>query len=351
MKSYDETVSTVFDRIHAYNVKKQHRAVLARRITASCCAVSLLGGSVWYLNHAPEDAPVTMITDGNTDTTTVRNSTFSSSATATETHNTLSTTAPVTAAPSGSTTESKTKAPSTTITTTPTQTTAAPSVSTTRSATESTTAATTPQKILITADEPDVYGDVSSGILSRNKKYISPTLQEKMKLYSNDNVVFSVIVELPITIEDYNSFSSTDEELLRLEKEREAAYQEFLDAEEQYRCALDESEKRQALFNMRDKQQAFQKIASEWSALYRKLENEYLQDILNQRKSELTLLSKNELVPLSTDTRFYPFFALNADDAFFMELTANQINEVAERGGYVIRLVFPEGDQPMDMPE
>lgn len=173
MKSYDETVSTVFDRIHAYNVKKQHRTVLARRITASCCAVSLLGGSVWYLNHAP----VTMITDGNTYTTTTTNNTIDT--TADSGIVTPPTTAPVTSAPSGSTTESKTKAPSTTITTTPTQTTVAPSASTTQSATESTTATIAPQKILITADEPDVYGDVSSGILSRNEKYISPTFKKR----------------------------------------------------------------------------------------------------------------------------------------------------------------------------
>ena len=345
MKSYDETVSTVFDRIHAYNIKKQHRAVLARRITASCCAVSLLGGSVWYLNHAPEDAPVTMITDGNTDTTTVRNSTFPSSATATETQDTLSTTAPVTAAPSGSTTESKTKAPSTTITTTPTQTTAAPSVSTTQSATESTTATTAPERILITAEGPDVYGDIANGMLSRDEKYISPALQEMMKLYDNKDVVYSVIVEIALTIEDYeecDNFANTNEEVMRLTEKVAVAYEAFLKAKEQAGSWTQD---------VTEKYHIHKDLSHQRTYLHDELAREYISVIRERRTTELSLVSNDALISLATDTRFIPFFAYDSNYAFFIELTADQINKLAERGGYVIRLVFPEGDQPMDMPE
>ena len=347
MKSYDETVSTVFDRIHAYNIKKQHRAVLARRITASCCAVSLLGGSVWYLNHAPEDAPVTMITDGNTDTTTVRNSTFPSSATATETQDTLSTTAPVTDAPSGSTTESKTKAPSTTITTTPTQTTAAPSVSTTQSATEPTTTATTaPQKILITADEPDDYGSDLSELPLKEYPKISPALQEKMEIYSGVDVLYSVIVEVVWTIEEgeaINRFPYENAELLLLKEKKEIAYEAFTNAKEQYGWTEDVYEK--YLFH--------KDLVSQYTQLRDKLFNEYAFLLLDQHVKELSDWSNRVLIPLATDSRFYPFFSPNPDYAFFMELTANEIHELAALN-YYVRLVYPGGDMEVvvpDMPE
>lgn len=346
MKSYDETVSTVFDRIYAYNVKKQHRTVLARRITASCCAVSLLGGSLWYLNHAPEDAPVTMITDGNTDTTTVRNSTFPSSATATETQDTLSTTASVTSAPSGSTTESKTKAPSTTITTTPTQTTVAPSVSTPQSATESTTATTTPQKILITADEPDDYGSGLSELPLKEYPKISPALQKKMEIYSGVDAIYSVIVEVVWTIEEgeaINRFPDENAELLLLKEEKNIAYEIYINAKEQYGWTTD----------VWEKYRIFKNIQGQYTQLHDKLVNEYAFLLLDQHVKELSDWSNSVLIPLATDSRFYPFFSPNPDYAFFMELTANEINELAALN-YYVRLVYPGGDMEVvvpDMPE
>ena len=71
MKNYDETVSAVFDRIRDYNIKKKRRTVLACRVTAACCAMTLLGGSVWYLNRPQHDIPVVPATDDGTVTTTV----------------------------------------------------------------------------------------------------------------------------------------------------------------------------------------------------------------------------------------------------------------------------------------
>lgn len=342
MKSYDETVSTVFDRIHAYNVKKQHRTVLARRITASCCAVSLLGGSLWYLNHTPEDAPVTMITDGNADTatTTVRNNTFASSATATETQDTLSTTAPVTAAPSGSTTESKTKAPSTTITTTPTQTTAAPSVSTTRSATESTTATTTPQKILITAEGPDNY-TVDGEFWSNQEKYISFALEKAMEEYKDANVLYAVVVSVIMTDYDYShgkAVAEQDPEVIRLAEEKKIAFDAYLEAMEKFFGDRWNEE-------VRAKRQVFDEIADQYFQLYHKIAGEYVaKTILLPRVDALTEFSKTKPLPLSADMDFLNESLLNTainiggKDSFYVELTADAISELANRGGYVFWL-------------
>lgn len=368
MKNYDETVNAVFERIRTYNVKKKARAVLTRRIAVSCCAVSLLGGGVWYLGTPRHDLPVTAVLNEDevtttttetedTPTTATTTTTSSTAADATEiTTVTTTTNAPTqpdgtTAAtttgktrPSKTTTTNKTDAPTATTTLTPTQTTAKPSASTTQSTATPTTPTTAPQKIVITADEPDVYGDASMEILSRNEKYISPALLEKMKLYENKDVLYSVIVEIPLTIEDYEestNYPNTNEEVIRLAAETAVAYDAFLKAKEQAGGWTQE---------VFDKYQIFKEIASQHTDLCDKLAREYISVIRNRRTVELSSLSNNALVSLATDARFIPYFAYDSNYAYFMELTADQINEVAERGGYVIRLVFPDGDQPRDFP-
>ena len=363
MKNYDETVDTVFERIRAYNVKKKARAVLTRRIAVSCCAVSLLGGGVWYLGTPRHDIPVTAVLNEDEVTTTTDSPTTTDGITATVTGDVITlTTATTTVAPtppegsttsdsttgktepSKTTTTKKTDAPTATTTVTTTQTTTKPSASTTQSTATPTTPTTAPQKIVITADEPDVYGDASMEILSRNEKYISPALLEKMKLYENKDVLYSVIVEIPLTIEDYeecSNYSNTNEEVIRLATEKAAAYDAYLKAKEQAGGWTQE---------VYDKYQIFKEIASQHTGLYNKLTREYTSVIRNRRTVELSSLSNNALISLATDTRFIPYFSYDSNYAFFMELTADQINEVAELGGYVIRLVFPDGDQPRDFP-
>ena len=72
---------------------------------------------------------------------------------------------------------------------------------------------------------------------------------------------------------------------------------------------------------------------------------EHIQAILMQRADELAGWSNRELVSLSDDTRFQPFLAYDSDYAFLMELTADEIQELAERGGYVIRMACPDGEE------
>ncbi len=49
MKNYDETISSVFDRISEYEVKKRKRKIVTRAVTSLCCfcLVALFGIGVW----------------------------------------------------------------------------------------------------------------------------------------------------------------------------------------------------------------------------------------------------------------------------------------------------------------
>ena len=190
MKSYDQTVDTVFDRIRAYNVKKKRRTVLACRITAACCAVTLLGGSVWYLNRPTHDIPVTLDPDENTVTTTTAAPTEGEDTTTTTT--TVNTTAPAPTTDGGIVTPPTTTVPGpskptgtkapTTGKTDPPKSTSGTKGSVTAyipplpTATQPTAGS---DKLLITGDEQDnSFSD--QGSYSKNEKYISNALNREI---------------------------------------------------------------------------------------------------------------------------------------------------------------------------
>ena len=371
MKNYDETVSAVFDRIRDYNIKKKRRTVLACRVTAACCAVSLLGGSVWYLNRPTHDIPVVPATDDGTVTTTVttegEDTTTTTVNTTTDTKDTTTdggvvtppttvTTVPAPSKPTGTKapTTGKTEPPKTTPNktepskTNPTQ----PTVSQTKptatqtkpTQTTPTTQPTVPQKIVITADEPDTYDLGLPEMPLKEYPRISPALQEKMKIYSGVDVLYSVIVEVLVTNEQgeyINNLPYNNAELLQLAEEREIAYQEFVDAKEQYGWTED----------VLNKQSVYKDIARQYSQRLEKLKNEYFSLFIDVQLKAFYEWSNQTPSPLSTDTRFYPIFARDPNHAFFMELTADEINELAKHDGYRIRLVFPGGDPVLVLPE
>ena len=174
MKTYDETVSAVFDRINDYNVKKKRRTVLACRVTAACCAVSLLGGSVWYLNRPTHNIPGSVPDDTPQTTTT-------------------------------------TKKPLIVV------------------ATEDTIGSNNPQV--------DSDGYITNSFEETPKKQsISPVLQEKMEQYLNDDVVYAVIAEILITKNDINHFNNTsgftetNKEMIQLSEKLWQAYIAYVDA-------------------------------------------------------------------------------------------------------------------------
>ena len=331
MKNYDETVSAVFDRIRDYNIKKKRRTVLACRVTATCCAVSLLGGSVWYLNRPQHDIPVTIAPDENTVTTT---------AASTEGEDTTTTiTAPTT-------TDGGIVTPPTTTVPAPSKSTGTKAPTTGRTEPPKTTTTTVKDKLVITADEPEDFSSYNPEGVLEEQGPISPALKEKMEQYKGADVVYSVIVELLFSSEElevYKQLPYTHDELIQLREERTIAFYAYIEAKEQAGGWYTQE--------VNVKHEVFKKLDSQYTTLLDNLRNEYSVQWRNQRLKELSDWSKEALIPLTTDTKYEAFHSCDRNYAFFMKLTAEEINDLAERDGYFIRLVFPGGDKIVVTPE
>ena len=331
MKNYREIADSVLARRDQYVIAQHRKKQTVTRVTASVGSVALvslagfalLRGDAFRNTPPIADDPVTATTVPVADDTTAVPTASTTSATESE----------PTADATECTDANKTEQPTTTTVpsrTQPSQTTASAPTSTTVPAQE---------KVWITADKPDRYGTLSSDeVISRHGVYISPMLRETMEQYKEVNAVYFVIVELPATEEDYDDFSSTDEELLRLEEAEKTAYQKYLAAKEEAGGYTAE------VWALR---QEYRAIASQYNSLKDKLMEEHIQAVLTSRVNDLACWSHSELVSLATDTRFRPVFAYacDRDYAFLMELTADEIHALAERGGYVIRLACPDGEE------
>ena len=342
MKTCDEMVNSLLKRREQYAAtQKKKKRVLVSTI-ASLCVVAMVGVTMWKMPSATEQPPMTM-----GDTTSA-------------TSNTTATPAPVITTTDGgivipTTTATSASAPSqtepTVTQTRPTVThtipTTLPTSIPTQSKPQPTTTPTVPQKIVITADEPDTYDLGLSEMPLKEYPRISPALQEKMKAYSGVDVLYSVIVEVLVTNEQgeyINNLPYNNAELLQLAEEREIAYQEFIDAKGQYGWTED----------VLNKQSVFKDVARQYTKRLEELKNEYFSLFIDEQLNAFHEWSNQTPIPLSTDTKFYPLFALNPNHAFFMELTADEIYELAKHEGYRIRLVFPGGDGEIvvpDMPE
>ena len=287
MKSYDETVNTVFDRIHTYQVKKQKRTAITRRIAASCCAVSLLGGSVWYLNRHPMDTPIKGIATGDNTTTTNASDT--------------GTTFPTTNNPTG-------------------------------------------DKIIITADEPEQHGNLTAA--DWPPYIISPALEEKMALHKSDDVFYYVIVEIYISVQDDHELVTTDEELIQLAQRKNAAFIEWIAILKKDNPAGRLESGKWAIVSdeARVKEKLFLAIADEYARLLEQKRTIYFDSLCAQRAQELQTVSSIAPISISTDSRFTPYFASNSNYAFFMTLTSDEINALSNLTGYIIRLAYPNGD-------
>ena len=196
--------------------------------------------------------------------------------------------------------------------------------------------------IYVTGDTPDDYYTIVSCLKSLNAKYISPKLQEKMDLYKDykdTEVVYSVIVEIFIAGED----GEEGENIAKASPEVEALYQQYLAArEEEDKAEADLRafnnvnpgnepeivEKRKELIAICDKKREIrEKASSARTDLRLKIIREYCSAKCKERLEFATQFSEKEPVVTSYNSSRY-----------YMDLTGEEINKLAEKGGYIFRL-------------
>ena len=310
MKSYREIADSVFARREQYVIAQRKKKQLVTRVTASVGSVALvsLAGIALLRSDAFRETPP--ISDGGATTTTTHIPTEGEDTTTT----TVNTTVP---AP---TTDGGVVAPTTTATTVPTT---APSKTEPPKTTATTTA---PTKLLITGDEPDDYGADCFGDESPKFRYgeISPLLKEAMEKNKDANAVYAVLVAV---CPRFDQASAMDE--------MNKAVEEFKATDEMVQLA--EQEK--------------------WGEYHNRVTNfkvEYGINLANLDVDALAKLSETELFDLVADAYSKPsdevspivltlhMYSYRASYFYSAVLSADAINELAERGTYMFWLDSPD---------
>lgn len=193
----------------------------------------------------------------------------------------------------------------------------------------------------IVADSDDDYDGIElENVKSREERYISNALLEKMQMYRDTDAVYRVIVEIIITDEDNNEFTADeeDEKFLLL-------YDQLVKAIEEYEDALSKlvgvDEGREELYEQLqiDEKEALKKeLSRKCDARSEELRNEYNDKIANARLEYATQLSETAPVLVTEESGVFIYEAYKGEYAFFMDLSADDINELAEKGGYIFRL-------------
>ena len=331
MKSYREIADSVFARREQYMIAQRKKKQVVARATVSVGSVALvsLAGFALWGNDAFHDTPP--VTHGVT-TTTVTVPTTDGVATVT--------TAP-SATSGGDTTDTTaaTDAPTQTVTTAPTTTrskTTATTVAPTKTDPSKTTATTTaPKKVLITGDEPDDEA-IDASNLSRNEKYISNALRQKMELYENMDVTYAVIVSILPMREDRDEDPGTStEDQTQYRYECYAVFNAFFDEAKVVNPSWD-GENLQEINKWTDTMRA---NYERWRTLSDKLRSPYVESILEQRYEMLKTICGAE--PIDVLCTPYLFFGIECH-GYYVELTADEISALAEQGGYTFRLASGE---------
>jgi len=159
-----------------------------------------------------------------------------------------------------------------------------------------TTVTTIDGKMVVFADEP-------SGFIPNSRPnggYLHGTVKEKMEQYKGQDVLYAVIVEVYYFAKEMHElYPSGGVPQPKDEWENE----------------------------------------EEWFAYV----EEYLQLYIDQRVEKLKEITGKELIPISTDDKYFGFYA-EEKNSFFMELTAEEINELDKCDCFFIRLRHPDGD-------
>ncbi len=269
--------------------KPIRKAVWVPAVAAAACVALTVGlwqGGVFDPAEIPVETP-------DVSTTTTENVTEPSKDTTTTTEPSKAT---------ATTTEKTTEPSKATATTTepsktdPSKTTKQP----TKTEPAKTTVTTIDGKMVVFADE--ATNIVSNALVKSH--YMDRRLKEKMKIYEGQDVLYAVIVEVPILGEDIKELPSLPKE--------------------------------------------------EWYSDDKTYSDEYLAEFFGSRQGKrvkkLKEIIGEELIPVSTDERYFGFYT-GENYAFIMNLTAEQINELGKCDCFVIRLRHPDGDAGVCIPQ
>ena len=326
MKNYDDLTNRLLARRDGYVAEQKKKRQLMLRVSASvgCLAVVTLAGVGLVLGGVfDQTPPVTPATDDGTVTTTTVDVPTEGEATAATT-TTVNTTI--------TTIDTTTDGGIVTPTTVPSKTTTAPSK------TESTKTSTTtvPAKLLITADEPDDYkSNINESSL--NTIYISGALQLKMQEYSNLDVVYAVIVE--VLPGDEDAFWESTEELKQFNKEYYDVVWGFDEEAKRLNPDYRGNVKDITVWTdaLRESHERVLALVAESKLLTEKYSIPYQEYIMNQRFEVLKSICNTEPIVVWRQNYGPVYF-----NGYYVELTAEQINILAEQGGYTFRLAMPD---------
>ena len=342
MKSYREIADSVFARREQYVTAQRKKKKLLASAGATLCAVSLLGGSVWYLNRPTHDIPVVPATDDDAVTTTVTTAPTEQESTTT-TANTPAT---------NTTTDGGVVAPTTTVTTVttvaPTQTTAKPTTGKTEPP-KTTTTTGSKDKLVISGNGADTtMGGVDATTYFKHGE-ISPLLRQTMEQYKDTDAVFAVriAVRWKIQASYYEAKQALIEsdEMVKLAEQRELAYEAWQAAEEYRRANIgNDEDAAEIIADCHAKKDAYWALDREYEKRLKDLLNAYQNAGLDEALALLKEFSDIDLIPLKDLLELDMEWSEKApikmivnaaqkDLAFIAVLSADEILELSERIG------------------
>ena len=214
---------------------------------------------------------------------------------------------------------------------------------TTTTTTEKSTIPTTTEPYILVGGEDDGEDDYEGfefSMPSVKISRISPALKEKMKEYSDVNAVYQVLVGVTLSLEDIDEFYihiSNNEGYQSLKKQCEDADKALEEV-----CKLidnceylEDDPRRDELWQKRnDAEKKYNELCEKLTNLEFELRKKFLDDYTQKQISYAARYSKLE--PIGKTEPLSGFDRYGTD--YYMELTADAINELFDRKGYYFKL-------------
>lgn len=198
--------------------------------------------------------------------------------------------------------------------------------------------------IHVTADSPDDYiliNDENGLVKQKNFKYLSEPLLEKMDLYKDykdDEVVYHLTVQIFFLSEDrpgFEEIENNNQELITLKNQYEAACDEVKKIEENFlaNTPKDPTEQEKVRKEILDLRNAAEALKNQYDQKSLNLFYQYEDSVINKRLEYAAQFCQNEPVLDAVTSDL-----VNRSRAYFMNLTASEINILASLGGYMFAL-------------